>query len=295
MSALIMSGKEVANAVKAQVAEEAISLKEKGIIPGLAVVLVGDDPASQVYVRNKQRAAEKLGFYSQTLRYDADMTQSELLQLIDELNDDERVHGILVQLPLPSHFNEGEVIQRISPYKDVDGLHPMSVGKLVLNEDTFVSCTPAGIVEMLKFYNINPAGKHVVIVGRSNIVGKPILNLLYQKAEWANATVTLCHTRTKDIKVHTGQADIVIVAAGKAKMLTADMVREGAVVIDVGINRIDDPTSEKGQYLVGDADFEGLLDKVSAITPVPGGVGLMTIAMLMKNTLQSAKMFAERK
>lgn len=295
MNTLILSGRDVAAAVKAEVAGEVKLLKEQGITPGLAVVLVGDDPASQVYVRNKQRTAEKLGFFSQTLRFSEDMTQAELLNLIDELNTDDRFHGILVQLPLPKHLNEGEVIQRISPEKDVDGLHPMSVGKLVLNQDTFVSCTPAGIIEIFKYYQINPAGKNIVIIGRSNIVGKPVLNLLYQKADWANATVTLCHTQTKNIKAHTLQADIVIVAAGQPKMLTADMVREDAIVVDVGINRIDDPGSEKGQYLVGDADYEGLLDKVSAITPVPGGVGLMTIAMLMKNTVKSAKQHVNRK
>jgi len=288
MSALILCGKTVSKNVKNNLKSEIAILKAKGIVPSLAVVLVGDNPASHVYVRNKQKAAEELGIYSVTMQYDASMSQDVLNRLIDELNADEHFHGILVQLPLPKHLNENEVIQRISPDKDVDGFHPVSVGKLVLGQDTFVSCTPAGVMEILKFYNIDPSGKNVVIIGRSNIVGKPMLNLLYQKATYANATVTICHTRTKDIAAHTKQADIVIVAAGRPHTLTADMVKEGVVVIDVGINRIEDPTTEKGYSLVGDADYEGLLSKVSAITPVPGGVGPMTIAMLMKNTVISA-------
>jgi methylenetetrahydrofolate dehydrogenase (NADP+) / methenyltetrahydrofolate cyclohydrolase len=289
MSALILNGKDVSEYVKENLITEIEILKQKGIIPGLAVVLVGDDPASHVYVRNKQKAAEKLGIHSETMRYDASMGQEQLNQLIDKLNADERYHGILVQLPLPNHLNENQVIQRISPDKDVDGFHPVSVGKLVLGHDTFISCTPAGVMEILKFYKMDPSGKHIVIVGRSNIVGKPMLNILYQKAPFANATVTICHTRTKDIAFHTKQADIIIVAAGRPKTLTAGMVKEGAVVIDVGINRIEDPHSKKGYRLVGDADYDELLPKVSAITPVPGGVGPMTIAMLMKNTVLSAK------
>jgi len=288
-SPLILSGKEVSLAVKADLKGRIEKLKEKGITPGLTAVLVGEDPASQVYVRSKERQSAKLGFNSQVLRLDANSSQADLLQLVQNLNEDNKVHGILVQLPLPKHIDSQLVIEAIDPHKDVDGFHPVSVGRLVLDLDGFVSCTPAGILEIMKYYQIETSGKHVVIVGRSNIVGKPMANLMIQKKALGNATVTLVHTRTPDMGVHTRQADILIAAAGVPEFITEDMVKEGVVVIDVGINRVDDDTREKGYRLVGDVDFAGVSQKCSAITPVPGGVGPMTIAMLLSNTVKSAE------
>lgn len=289
MPAKILYGKDVAKKVKENVKKRVDDLKKSGITPGLVVVLVGEDPASAIYVKSKARACERLGIYSETLRLPADTSQEDLNTLIDQLNDDERYHGILVQLPLPAHLDDSEIIARISSAKDVDGFHPVSLGKLVLNEDTFVSCTPAGILEILKYYNIDTNGKHAVVVGRSNIVGKPMANLLYQKAPQGNATVTICHTRTRDMAAITRQADILIAAVGVPELITADMVKEGAVIIDVGINRIDDPGSEKGYRIVGDVAFDAVGKKAAAITPVPGGVGVMTIAMLMWNTVKAAE------
>lgn len=289
MPAKVLYGKDVAKRVKENVKKRVDDLKKSGITPGLVVVLVGEDPASAIYVKSKARACERLGIYSETLRLPADTSQDDLNALIDQLNDDKRYHGILVQLPLPAHLDDSEIIARISPAKDVDGFHPVSLGKLVLNEDTFVSCTPAGILEILKYYDIDTNGKHVVVVGRSNIVGKPMANLLYQKAPQGNATVTICHTRTRDMAAITRQADILIAAVGVPELITADMVKEGAVVIDVGINRIDDPGSEKGYRIVGDVAFDAVGEKAAAITPVPGGVGVMTIAMLMWNTVKAAE------
>jgi len=286
---LILSGKEVSLAVKSDLKDRIEKLKEKGITPGLTAVLVGEDPASQVYVRSKERQSAKLGFNSQVLRLDASTSQNELLKVVQDLNDDDKVHGILVQLPLPKHIDSQLIIETIDPDKDVDGFHPVSVGKLVLDLDGFVSCTPAGILEIMKYYKIETSGKHVVVVGRSNIVGKPMANLMIQKKDLGNATVTLVHTRTPDMGVHTRQADILIVAAGVPEFITVDMVKEGAVVIDVGINRVDDMSSEKGYRLVGDVDFGAVSEKCSAITPVPGGVGPMTIAMLLSNTVKSAE------
>lgn len=291
METRILKGKVVAEAVKDSLRPRIEACKNRGLHPGLVVVLVGEDPASKVYVRNKGRACEALGIYSETLRFPKETTQNELNSLIDSLNIDDRFHGILVQMPLPKHLNEMEIIERISPNKDVDGFHPMSVGRLVQGQGALLPCTPAGVVEMLKYYNIPTEGKHVVIVGRSNIVGKPMLNLMYQKSEYANSTVTICHTGTKDMKVHTLQADILIVAAGVPEMIGVDMIKEGAVVIDVGINRVEDASREKGYRLTGDVDYDKVKDRCSAITPVPGGVGLMTIAMLMKNTVQAAEDF----
>jgi len=288
-SPLILSGKEVALAVKSNLQSRIDKLAEKGIKPGLTAVLVGEDPASQVYVRSKERQSAKLGFNSNVLRLDTATTQAELLRVVHDLNHDPAVHGILVQLPLPKHIDDQIIIESIDPEKDVDGFHPVSVGKLVLGLEGFVSCTPAGILEIMKHYNIQTEGKHVVVVGRSNIVGKPMANLMIQKRDLANATVTLVHTRTPDMGVHTRQADILIAAAGVPEFLGADMVKEGAVVIDVGINRVDDATREKGYRLTGDVDYEAVIDKVSAITPVPGGVGPMTIAMLLSNTVKSAE------
>ena len=291
MSTLILKGKEIAAHVKAQLKDRITSLKEKGITPGLAVVLVGEDPASAMYVKSKTKTSAKLGLYSETLRYDASITQEELNKVIDDLNKNSRIHGILVQLPLPKHLNEDEIINAIAPEKDVDGFHPVSVGNLVLNNESFIPCTPYGIMEMLKYHNISLKGKHVVIIGRSNIVGKPMLNLLYQKTAEANATVTICHTGTPDFTKFTKQADVVVAAAGVPEMITGDMLKDGAVVIDVGINRVDDPGSEKGYKVVGDVHFESAEKVSSAITPVPGGVGVMTIAMLMANTVKAAEFF----
>ncbi|MBT4992858.1 MAG: bifunctional methylenetetrahydrofolate dehydrogenase/methenyltetrahydrofolate cyclohydrolase FolD [Candidatus Marinimicrobia bacterium] len=288
-SPLILSGKEVSLAVKSDLKDRIAKLKEKGVAPGLTAVLVGEDPASQVYVRSKERQSGKLGFNSQVLRLDENTSQTELLQVVKDLNEDDNVHGILVQLPLPKHIDSQLIIEAIEPNKDVDGFHPVSVGKLVLDLDGFVSCTPAGILEIMKYYKIETSGKHVVVVGRSNIVGKPMANLMIQKKALGNATVTLVHTRTPDMGVHTRQADILIAAAGVPEFITEDMVKAGAVVIDVGINRVDDASTEKGYRLVGDVDFAGVSEKCSAITPVPGGVGPMTIAMLLSNTVKSAE------
>ena len=288
-SPLILSGKEVSLAVKSDLKDRIAKLKEKGVAPGLTAVLVGEDPASQVYVHSKERQSGKLGFNSQVLRLDENTSQTVLLQVVKDLNEDDNVHGILVQLPLPKHIDSQLIIEAIEPNKDVDGFHPVSVGKLVLDLDGFVSCTPAGILEIMKYYKIETSGKHVVVVGRSNIVGKPMANLMIQKKALGNATVTLVHTRTPDMGVHTRQADILIAAAGVPEFITEDMVKAGAVVIDVGINRVDDASTEKGYRLVGDVDFAGVSEKCTAITPVPGGVGPMTIAMLLSNTVKSAE------
>ena len=288
-SPLILSGKEVSLAVKSDLKGRIEKLAEKGIKPGLTAVLVGEDPASQVYVRSKERQSAKLGFNSQVLRLDVTTSQDELLKVVQDLNRDDMVHGILVQLPLPKHIDSQMIIETIDPNKDVDGFHPVSVGKLVLDLDGFVSCTPAGILEIMKYYKIETTGKHVVVVGRSNIVGKPMANLMIQKKDLGNATVTLVHTRTPDMGLHTRQADILIAAAGVPEFITEDMVKEGVVVIDVGINRVDDNSTEKGYRLVGDVDFANVSGKCAAITPVPGGVGPMTIAMLLSNTVKSAE------
>lgn len=289
MPAQIINGKKISEEIKHEVKQQAEALfKETGIIPGLAFILVGDNPASQVYVKMKGKACEELGFYSITLKLPTETSEAELIEKINALNSDPKIHGILVQLPLPSHINEHRILQTIDPIKDVDGFHPVNVGKLVIGLDTYLPCTPAGIQELLKRSNINPSGKHVVVVGRSNIVGKPIANILLQKKEWANATVTICHTGTRNISYYTKQADILIAAMGSAEFIKGDMIKPGAVVIDVGVNRIDDPNSEKGYKLVGDVHFESAIEVAGAITPVPGGVGPMTIAMLMKNTLKAA-------
>lgn len=282
-----LSGREVARFYKNRIKENILELKKKGIVPGLAVVLVGDDPASKIYVNSKARTCSKLGIFSKTLTYSNKITQTELITVIDKLNKDKQINGILVQMPLPTHIDEFEIINRILSEKDVDGFHPVNIGKLVIGEESFISCTPAGILAILKYYNISVESKHVVIIGRSNIVGKPLLNLLYQKNDFGNATVTICHSKTKNLSEITKQADILIVATGKAEMVTGDMVKNGVVVIDVGINRIKDSEKKKGYRLVGDVDFESVKKKASAITPVPGGVGPMTITMLMQNTLEA--------
>ncbi len=290
MTAQIISGKELSKEIRAELKDEVAQLKEKGITPGLAVILVGEDPASQVYVRNKGKACEKLGIHEVTETLPADTSEEELLALVEKFNKDPTFHGILVQLPLPKHIDESKVLYAIDPTKDVDGFHPVNVGKLMIGDPYFLPCTPHGIQEMLLRSGNDPARKHVVVVGRSNIVGKPIANILLQKKEGANATVTICHTGTDDIAKYTKEADIIIAATGWPNTITADMVKDGVVVIDVGVNRVDDPSKERGYRLVGDVDFEGIKEKAAAISPVPGGVGPMTITMLMKNTVRAAKL-----
>ena len=253
----------------------------------MVTILVGDNPASQYYINSKEKTCIELGMLSKVERLDASISEKELLDLIDKYNNDENYHGILVQLPLPKNFNEDRVIQTISPHKDVDGFHPISIGNLMIGSDTLYPCTPYGIVEMLKRYKIETSGKHVVVVGRSNIVGKPVANMLLQKKEGANAIVTVCHSAAKDLSQFTKTADILIAAMGKPYFIKADMVKDGVVVIDVGINRVEDATAKKGYRVVGDVDFANVEKKASYITPVPGGVGLMTIAMLMLNTYQA--------
>lgn len=289
MPAQIINGKKISEEIKQEIKQQAEALfNETGVVPGLAFILVGDNPASQVYVKMKGKACEELGFYSITLKLPTETSENELIEKIQTLNSDPKIHGILVQLPLPPHIDEQKILQTIDPIKDVDGFHPVNVGKLVIGLDTYLPCTPAGIQELLKRSGINPSGKHVVIVGRSNIVGKPIANILIQKKEWANATVTVCHTGTKDIAYFTKQADILIAAMANPEFIKGNMIKPGAIVIDVGVNRINDPNSEKGYKLVGDVHFESAYEVAGAITPVPGGVGPMTIAMLMKNTLKAA-------
>jgi methylenetetrahydrofolate dehydrogenase (NADP+) / methenyltetrahydrofolate cyclohydrolase len=286
----IIDGNAVSKEIREELKKKVAKLQEmQNITPGLAVVLVGENPASQSYVRAKHRACKNIGIRTKDFNFPTDISEAEILNLVDTLNNDPEIHGILVQLPLPAHIDEQKVLLKIDPDKDVDGFHPQSIGKLVIGLDTFFPCTPFGIIKLLEHTGISPEGKHVCVVGRSNIVGKPIANLLMQKEKHANATVTVCHSRTPDIKNFTLQADIIIAAIGKPEFITADMVKEGAVVIDVGINRIDDPEREKGYRLVGDVDFDNVSKIASAITPVPGGVGPMTITMLMYNTILSAE------
>lgn len=292
----ILDGKATSARLRADIARRVKDIvAQGGKRPCLIAVLVGEDPASVAYVSNKEKACAEVGFESQTLKYSADITQDELIAEINKLNTDEKVDGIIVQLPLPEHINPDAVIASIDPAKDVDGFHPVSAGKLMLGLPTFLPATPMGIVTLLKEYNIQTRGKHCVVIGRSNIVGRPIANMLSQKGPFGDCTVTVCHSRTPDIKHFTRDADIIIVAIGRANFLTADMVKEGAVVIDVGINSVEDPSSERGWKLVGDADFEAVAPKCSYITPVPGGCGPMTIVSLLENTLlAAAKKTAER-
>jgi methylenetetrahydrofolate dehydrogenase (NADP+)/methenyltetrahydrofolate cyclohydrolase len=293
MSAEIIDGKKIAEDIREGLAKEIDELKQQhGITPGLAVVLVGENPASQVYVRMKNKACHKIGIYSEQHTMPADTKEEDVLKKVDELNKDDKIHGILVQLPLPSHINEQKVINSILPEKDVDGFHPVNMGKLLIGLDGFKPCTPYGVQKMLVHAGVPISGAHVVVVGRSNIVGKPVANILLQKQENANATVTVCHSRTKNLAQVTAQADILIAAIGRPEMITADMVKKGAVVIDVGVNRVDDPSSEKGYKLVGDVKFDEVSEKCKAISPVPGGVGPMTITMLLYNTTQAAKIRA---
>uniref|UniRef100_A0A7V3RI07 Bifunctional protein FolD n=1 Tax=candidate division WOR-3 bacterium TaxID=2052148 RepID=A0A7V3RI07_UNCW3 len=291
--AKILSGTELAEKMRQEMKEEISMLKERhNLVPGLAVILVGDNPASISYVKGKEKACAEVGIMSREYKFDANYKEEELLRLIKDLNNDPSIHGILVQLPLPEHINEERVLYAINPEKDVDGFHPVNVGKLMIGVDCFLPCTPHGIQQLLIRNGIEISGKHVVIVGRSNIVGKPMAMMLVQKKPGANATVTMCHTGTKDMMNFTRQADILIVAAGRPHTINADMVKEGAVVVDVGVNRIPDPTKKSGFRLVGDVDFEEVSKKASAITPVPGGVGPMTITMLLYNTIISAKRHA---
>ncbi len=288
MSARVLDGVALGKTIRAEVAAEVTRLGGNGRKPGLAAVLVGEDPASAVYVRSKGKATEEAGMYSETLRHPATISEEELLAIVDRLNADPRIHGILVQLPLPKHIDSEKVLRRIDPAKDVDGFHPVNVGKLVTGDrSAFRPATPYGVQQMLIRSGVETRGAHVVIVGRSNIVGKPMANILIQQGPGGDATVTVCHSRTRDLPAVARSADILIAAIGKAEFITADMVRPGAVVIDVGINRVDDPSQPKGYRLVGDVAYGPVAEVASAITPVPGGVGPMTIAMLLQNTLQA--------
>jgi len=293
LRAELIDGKKIGDEMRADLAPEIEALKAKGTVPGLAVVLVGENPASQVYVRMKGKACEQLGMHSETIRLVAETTEAELLAVIARLNADPKIHGMLVQLPLPKHMDETRVLRAIDPRKDVDGFHPENVGKVSIGDPTgFRPATPYGVQQMLVRAGVETSGAHVVIVGRSNIVGRPMASLLLHKGKGADATVTVCHSRTKDIGAVTRQADILIVAMGKAEFVRGDMVKPGAVVIDVGVNRVDDPSAEKGYRLVGDVAFAEAAEVASRITPVPGGVGPMTITMLLYNTVQAARQWA---
>lgn len=287
----LIDGKQISTKIKNEIAQEIANLQKISTKkPGLAVVLVGVDPASQIYVKSKEKACIAAGIYSEVHKLEKDTKEEELIALIEQLNNSDKINGILVQMPLPKHLDENKIINLIKPEKDVDGFHPQNVGKMLIGEgDPFIPCTPLGIQMMLKECGISPQGKHVVVIGRSNIVGKPIASLLLQKGNYANATVTICHSRTTNLKEIVKTADIIIAAIGIPNFVTSDMVKDGAVVIDVGINRVDDPTQEKGYIVCGDVDFEAVKDKCSFITPVPGGVGTMTIAMLLYNTLKAFK------
>ena len=290
MTAKILDGKALAEEIRGEVATGVAEMQQRhGVTPGLAAVLVGDDPASAIYVRNKRRACDEVGMFSDSLLLPAGSTNDQVLATVQSLNNDSRFHGILVQLPLPPQVNERLIIESLDPAKDVDGLHPFNVGQLVQGRADFVPGTPAGIQQLLLRNGHDPEGANVVICGRSDIVGKPMALLLMQRAAGANATVTVCHTRTKNLAEITRQADILIAAIGQPNAITADMVKEGAVVIDVGINRVDDASRKRGYRLVGDVDFEAVSEKAAAITPVPGGVGPMTIAMLLVNTLTATR------
>lgn len=289
MSAKILDGKAVAAEMRAEIKEKTLELLSQGVRPGLGVILVGDDPASRSYVTAKEKACEDAGILSREIRMPADSSKEQILAEVIKLNEANDIHGILVQLPLPDSSIEEDILNTILPEKDVDGFHPVSVGKMMLGLPTFLSCTPHGILHLLKRSGIEAKSKHVVVVGRSNIVGKPLANLLSLKNDLGNATVTLCHTGTPDIGKFTREADIVIAAVGRPEVITADMIKEGAVVIDVGVNRVEDASKKRGYRLVGDCEYDAMLEKASAITPVPGGVGPMTITMLLYNTLESAQ------
>lgn len=292
MSEKMIDGKAIAKRIRDEVKNDVDKLRAEGITPGLAAVLVGDDPASHTYVDNKSKACQKTGIHSEVIKRPADTSAEELHRLISKLNERPDIHGILIQSPLPNHLDELEAVLNVHPLKDVDGFHPVNVGYMLLGSPVYLPCTPFGIVRMLEETGIDPSGKKVVILGRGNIVGKPLAAILMQKWEGCNATVTVCHTGTANIPAETRQADILVAAMGKPNFVKADMIKEGAVVIDVGVNRVDDPKVEKGYRLCGDVDFDNCLEKASRITPVPGGVGPMTIAMLLYNTVRAAKMLS---
>jgi methylenetetrahydrofolate dehydrogenase (NADP+)/methenyltetrahydrofolate cyclohydrolase len=289
MAAQIIDGKLIAAQMREELKQKVAALKTQGVTPGLAVILVGEDPASKSYVTAKEQACHDIGMYSSDNRIPATTTQQELLALIEKFNKDPKIHGILVQLPLPRHINEDAVLLAVDPKKDVDGFHPVNVGRMVVGQDAYLPCTPHGVIQLLIRSGVKLDGAEVVVVGRSNIVGKPVANMLIQKSPTGNATVTICHTRTKNLADHVRRADIIIAAAGRPNTITAEMVKPGAVVIDVGVNRVDDATKKSGFRLVGDVDFDKVKEKASLITPVPGGVGPMTITMLLYNTVQSAE------
>ena len=290
MAAKILSGSDLSAEIRAEVATGVVEMQERhGVTPGLAVVLVGDDPASAVYVNNKRRACDQAGLFSDATYLRASATEDEILSSVHQYNEDPRIHGILVQLPLPDGIDQHRVIETINPDKDIDGIHPYNLGKLLQGRPDFAPCTPSGVVELLMRNGHDPEGANVAICGRSEIVGKPLAALLMQRARGGNATVTVCHTRTRDLPEVTRAADVVVAAMGRPAAITADMVKEGAVVIDVGINRVPDTSARRGYRLIGDVDFEGVSRKAAAITPVPGGVGPMTIAMLLTNTLTAAR------
>ena len=289
MPAEIIDGKAISAQIKEGLKGKIEKLGESGKVPGLAAILVGDNPASEVYVNMKVKACGKIGIFSDVYRYPKDLPESELLEKIDELNRKETIHGILVQFPTPEHISEEKVILAVDPKKDVDGFHPFNVGMMLAGKPTFMPCTPLGIQELLVRSDNDPSGKHVVILGRGSLVGRPLAPMLYQKMKGANATVTVCHTGTKDLAAMTRQADILVAAMGKARFVTADMVKPGVVVIDVGTNRIEDPSTKSGYRLVGDVDFDSVSQVAKAITPVPGGVGPMTIAMLLSNTVRACE------
>jgi methylenetetrahydrofolate dehydrogenase (NADP+)/methenyltetrahydrofolate cyclohydrolase len=290
VTAQIIDGNEIAKQIRGELKLEVARLVQRKIIPGLAAILVGDDPASEIYVGSKARMCKRVGIYSDVVRKPADIIQDELYELIDSLNENPQINGILLQSPIPSHLDEFAACLRIDPMKDVDGFHPDNVGRLLIGEPRYQSCTPYGVVELLKRYEVEMKGKEVVIVGRSNIVGKPLAAMLMQKWPHTNSTVTVCHSATSDLFAHTRRADVVITALGKQEFLHGQHIKEGAVVIDVGINRVDDAAEEKGYRIVGDCHFESCAAKASLITPVPGGVGPMTIAMLLTNTVLAAKL-----
>ena len=290
METKLLKGKPVSDHLKSHLSKKISNLKDDGVIPGLAAVLVGDDPASHVYVRSKSKVFESNNCFSKTYKMPKDSSETQILNLIDNLNNDSKIHGILVQLPLPNQLDSKKILNKVCPSKDVDGFHPLNLGSLFEGNPNFIPCTPNGIIQILDYYNIGTSGKHVVVIGRSNIVGKPMFGLLAQKFKIGNATVTMCHTGTKDISTFTKQADIVIAAVGVPEMLTSDMIKDGACLIDVGINRVDDPNSEKGYKLVGDIDIKSVIGKASSVTPVPGGVGPMTITMLLYNTVLAAQL-----
>ncbi|MBE2218461.1 MAG: bifunctional 5,10-methylenetetrahydrofolate dehydrogenase/5,10-methenyltetrahydrofolate cyclohydrolase [Ignavibacteria bacterium] len=285
MDSKIIDGKLISEEIILEIKKE---LSSTNVIPGLALILVGNNPASEIYVKMKEKKCAELGYYSIVNRQPETISEAELLSIISGYNNDPKIHGILIQLPLPSHINEMNVLETVDYRKDVDGFHPVNAGRLMIGEKCYMPCTPAGIFELLKRYNVDTSGKNAVVIGRSNIVGKPIANILLQKAKGANCTVTVTHSATQDIASHTRRADIIVAAIGKANFLTGDMIKEGVVIVDVGINRIDDSSAKKGYRVVGDVDYASCYPKASLITPVPGGVGPMTIAMLLKNTLDSA-------